>query len=393
MKLTCQRFGIFIFLFALCLMTNGQAPSYYQLSHDIAALQKQLAPDKRVAIFEISLADTLNPVVVIKGETNLAEGKSKVIELLSQNHLSYIDSVRLLPDTTMGNKTWALTTLSVSNIRFSPDDTSELVSQTCMGTPLKLLDRSGNWYRIQSPDGYIGWMDGTGLKPLTTEEIQAWQHSNRIFFNKINGIVTDGTSKNARVVSDLVLGDIFETEAQTGNYLKIKMPDGRLGFVLKNQCISFDDWCRINPSADALLAVAGQMMGLPYLWGGTSVKAPDCSGFVKITYYSQGVILARDASQQARYGQIIDYTKPDNLQAGDLLFFGKSAQRITHVGIYQSNGDFIHSSGRVHISSIIPTDPKYVATRHIVAARRVLNSLNTEGIIQVKNHPWYTGQP
>jgi cell wall-associated NlpC family hydrolase len=83
----------------------------------------------------------------------------------------------------------------------------------------------------------------------------------------------------------------------------------------------------------------------------------------------------------------------DNLQPGDLLFFGRSARRITHVGIYMEKGDFIHSSGRVYISSIDPGDPKYNPARINVAARRVLNSLNTEGITRVKDHPWYVVQP
>jgi len=114
---------------------------------------------------------------------------------------------------------------------------------------------------------------------------------------------------------------------------------------------------------------------------------------VKLVYYAQGVILARDASQQARYGESIDFNNINNLQPGDLLFFGSSAQRISHVGIYLGEGNFIHSSGRVHISSIDPSDPKYVVDRKNQAACRIMNSLNTEGIVRVKNHPWYNDKP
>ena len=61
----------------------------------------------------------------------------------------------------------------------------------------------------------------------------------------------------------------------------------------------------------------------------------------KMAWYTQGVILARDASQQARYGKHIDFNSISNLEKGDLLFFGRSAQHIIHVGMYLGNGLYI----------------------------------------------------
>jgi len=342
-----------------------------------------------VAVLEFEIKDTLQPIVVVTGETDLPDAKQQIIGFLTKKKVSFIDSIRLLPDASLGDKTWALTTLSVSNLRAKPSDASELVSQVMMGTPMKVLDYKNKWYRVQTPELYIGWMDAGGLQQLSAREMEIWKNSNRYLFNRISGYAFDAARKKANVVSDLVLGDLFEVESKIKRFWKIRFPDGRTGYVRKSDCISFNEWSYLEPNVESIISVAGQMMGFPYLWGGSSSKGVDCSGFVKLAFYSQGIILARDASQQALYGEPVDFTNRNNLQSGDLLFFGRSAQRITHVGIYIGNGDFIHSSGRVHIASIDPSDPKYVSDRNNVAARRILNSLNTEGIVRVKNHEWY----
>jgi hypothetical protein len=258
---------------------------------------------------------------------------------------------------------------------------------------MKILDFKNNWYHVQTPDHYIGWMDADGLQVFNPKEMEHWKKSNRYEFNLISGRAYDTKHLKGNVMSDLVLGDLFEVEARVHRFLRIRMTDGRIGYVRKKGCLSFGDWSKSDPNVQSIISVAKQMMGFPYLWGGSSSKALDCSGLVKLSYFSQGIVLARDASQQARYGKQIDFKNINNLQPGDLLFFGRSVQHITHVGIYLGEGNFIHSSGRVYISSIVPGDPKYNPERNNVAACRVLNSLNTEGIVRVKDHPWYTVQP
>jgi len=294
-----------------------------------------------------------------------------------------------MPDSTLGDKIWALATLSVSNIRALPDDASELVSQVMMGTPLKVLENNNKWYRIQTPEKYIGWMDSGGFQLFTANEMKRWRKADRYLYNNISGLAYDEPALSGNNITDLVLGDLFEAESAVNGFLKLTTPDGRNGYVPMAETVSFDDWSCSEPGVESLVRLACQMMGFPYLWGGASSKAVDCSGFVKLVYYAQGIILARDASQQGRYGESIDFNNINNLQPGDLLFFGSSTERISHVGIYLGEGNFIHSSGRVHISSIIPGDPKFVAERKNQAACRIMNSLNTEGIVRVKDHPWY----
>lgn len=130
------------------------------------------------------------------------------------------------------------------------------------------------------------------------------------------------------------------------------------------------------------------MMGSGYLWGGTSTKLTDCSGLAKVSYFSNGIILQRDASQQALTGEIIKADEWKSAQTGDLLFFGSSSGRVTHVAIYLRDGKYIHCSGQVKINSVNPDDDDYLTTPFL-SISRINGKVGSKGIVAVRNHPWY----
>ena len=381
-------FSLPLFFFGAIADNNGLKT----VNRVIESVSFKYAPDKRTAIFDL-VSGEISGQIVLKGKTNLTEAKRLVLDSLSLLGINVRDSVIVLPEQSLGEKTWAIATLSESSMRSGPDHAAELVSQALMGTPVKVLEKENGWYRIQTPDQYIGWVDGRGIARKTEAEMALWKQSRRYVFNQTVGYVVAAPKKNALHVSDLVLGDLFEIVSETKRYLQIIIPDGRTGFVKKADCLSYQEWTNRKPDVQAILSVAKQLLGVPYLWGGTSCKAVDCSGMTKTAYYSQGIILARDASQQARYGEHPDFNNLPGLEPGDLLFFGRSAKRITHVGLYLGNDQYINAAGLVRINNINPNSPDFNATdrKDFVAAGRVLNSLNTEGIMLVKDHPWYNG--
>ena len=359
----------------------------------IKSASLKYAPDKRTALFEM-VSEEISGQIILKGKTNLAEAKRLVLDSLTLLGISYLDSVLVLPEQSIGDKIWAIATLSVVSMRSGPDHAAELVTQALMGTPVKVLEKADNWYRIQTPDQYIGWVEENGIALKPENEMAVWKQSKRFIFNRITGYAVGTPKRRAMHVSDLVLGDLFEMVSESKKYLQIKFPDDRTAFVKKNDCLSYQQFTDRKANVREVIAVAQQLMGTPYLWGGTSCKAMDCSGLTKTAYFSQGIILARDASQQARYGEHPDFNEIQNLQPGDLLFFGRSAQRVNHTGIYMGDGRYIHASGLVQINSIDPKDPTFNLTerRRLVAVSRIVNSLNTEGIVKVKDHEWY-GSP
>jgi cell wall-associated NlpC family hydrolase len=119
-----------------------------------------------------------------------------------------------------------------------------------------------------------------------------------------------------------------------------------------------------------LLDYAKYFKGGKYIWGGTSPKGFDCSGYVQYLYKKHNVNLPRTAWAQSKQG--ISVNKED-LQKGDLLFFLTDKKRgipVTHVGIYIGNGEFIHAASKKRGIIISPiTHGHYAET--FVSARRV----------------------
>ncbi|MEW7311265.1 NlpC/P60 family protein [Buttiauxella gaviniae] len=83
--------------------------------------------------------------------------------------------------------------------------------------------------------------------------------------------------------------------------------------------------------------------GAPYRYGGMSRRGVDCSGFVSITFRDRFELqLPRETRQQAKIGTEID---KDDLLPGDLVFFKTgSGESGLHVGIYDTDNQFIHAS-------------------------------------------------
>ena len=152
---------------------------------------------------------------------------------------------------------------------------------------------------------------------------------------------------------------------------------------------------KANP--ENIIETAMKFLGLPYLWGGTSSKAVDCSGFTKTVFFMNGIILQRDASQQVLYGDLVNTSEGyGNLEPADLLFFGthetdSTEERITHVGIYIGDGEIIHSSGRVRINSLLPGKENYSSYLDsiFIKARRILTRVGEPGIEPVFESEFY----
>jgi cell wall-associated NlpC family hydrolase len=96
-------------------------------------------------------------------------------------------------------------------------------------------------------------------------------------------------------------------------------------------------------SIPEMIEFSKRFLGLPYTWGGTSSFGYDCSGFAQMLVRRRGVLMPRDAQPQADWSGVTPVERKD-LKPGDLLYFGESAKKITHSGVYLGDGKFIDAT-------------------------------------------------
>jgi hypothetical protein len=367
-----------------------QQPVEVKVLAPVKELQKKYAPDKRVAVFDIRTYEQGKDLVVA-GDVEQQEAKQELLTVLRGLYPQVIDSVSVLPDEKLGAKRWGIITVSVANMRSDPGEDAELGSQVLMGSIVRILKKKGGWVYIQSPDKYIGWADPDQMIRVTEEEANSWNSAQKVFVTAFSGNVHTKPSESSFPVCDLTGGAVLKKIGTTGEWVNVALADGRSGYVKRTAVMEKELWgTKLVPEPENIERTGRFLMGVPYLWGGTSPKGVDCSGFTKTVYLLNGQQLNRDANQQAEQGEPVEPGKDfEHLKKGDLLFYGRKAEngrseRIVHVGIYLGNKEYIHSSGKVQINSFDPASPLYneYNLKRFVRARRVIAS--TPNVAEIK---------
>jgi gamma-D-glutamyl-L-lysine dipeptidyl-peptidase len=398
MKISKYRrynFGFVLFVLIIATLTKCNNPKENIKQSEVDRIASKYVPDKRVGICQIKVKTVKGGVLILSGETTNSDAKQEIISTLSNQGISLVDSILILPDTIKNEKYLGLVTLSVINLRKEPDHRSEMVSQAILGTPVVILKNLDSWLLIQTPDNYIAWTENSSVTSMNRAEINKWKESDRIIYLENTGTIYTSPDESG-VVGDLVSGCILIKTGESKGYTKVILPDGREGFVNDSKIMNFRSWkSQVVCNEDNVCKIAATYLGLPYLWGGTSSKAVDCSGFVQRVYFMNGFIISRDASLQALHGIEVNIKSGfSQLKKGDLLFFGSkenSVLHVTHVAIYQGDNKYINSSGKVMINSLDHYDTDYNSYREnsLLEAKRIIGTVNDDGIVPVSKHAWY----
>jgi SH3-like domain-containing protein len=402
MKNTLTYFCLpFAFYLGSIQLANAQNDStiYKSILQTIESNKPKFAPDKRTKLLELINVDIKNNKYTIQTT------EKEVLPILKQELKQFSPSIKyqLLPDTSVQDKKQGIIQLSVANLRSKPGHSEELATQVLLGTKLDLLQKTRSDYRVRTPEGYIAWVPTSSVTAMDSMTFVDWQKSPKLIYTNEFGKSYSKPDQKSIRVSDLVYGNILTLTKENKNFYEVKYPDGRIAFIPKDEAITFDNWLKTRDlTAENIINSAKSMMGLPYLWGGTSVKGVDCSGFTKTSFYMNGYVIPRDASQQVLAGDEVQIVDKDgkfseelalkNLKPADLLFFaGGKTSRITHVALYIGNGEFIHSAGSVRINSMLKNANNYddFQTRTLVSAKRYIGSQDPQ-IKSIKEHTAYT---
>ena len=209
--------------------------------------------------------------------------------------------------------------LNIVPVRKKNNAKSEMINQLFFGESITIIKTEEKWSFISSNlDKYQGWIRNLHFKIIKKSEYKVLSESDSVF------------SKSEIIIKN----DTSEITIPTGSLLSsVKF----LNYYYTNEV-----------GSKSLLETIKSFINSPYLWGGKTKYGVDCSGLIQTIFKTLNIVLPRDAKEQSDVGVEIE----EGYKLGDLAFFGKNLNNITHVGIFVDNETVVHAYGRVRMDKI-----------------------------------------
>lgn len=257
-------------------------------------------------------------------------------------------------------------------LRAQPGTDAEILANAGIGDNVVVIRQVGDWYLVDY-NLIVGYMHKDYLTTYERWNVELG-----------DGIVETGSVNlrsapdvNSELLATLSQGETAYIIGFNCGWYKVQY-NGMTGYI-RSDLLALMEAPKLNAqltvgkppvietTGQKLVALAQDYMGVPYVWGGTTPKGFDCSGFTQYLCKQLGYTIKRTAAQQLTEGYSVS-----NLKVGDFVFFKNTyatSAAASHVGIYMGDNLFIHAAGGgVKVTSL---DHEYYAPRYI-GARRIV---------------------
>lgn len=255
-------------------------------------------------------------------------------------------------------------------VRSAASTDSEILTNLSHGTQVEILSNlEDGWYQISYGTG-IGFVSGDYLvvdeaqDAAADETPAAAPQYGKVTASSLN--IRSGAGTDYDKVGSLRAGQVVEIIGASDGWYQIES-----GYISADYVVIVD-------AAQAAQSNKGQeiadyaltFVGYPYVYGGSSPRGFDCSGFTSYIFSQFGYSINRTASNQLDNGTAVSMGE---LQPGDLVMFRKSgsSSRASHVGIYIGGGQFVHASTST-VGVIVSSLSEAYYTSGFVGGRRIV---------------------
>ncbi len=218
------------------------------------------------------------------------------------------------------------------------------LQEQAKNTDIEVIEIINDWVKVKTSDEKTGWIRKEKISTKKAEDT-----------SKVNRKVA-----STKKVQETSRG----ASTSRSNTTKVNTPKN----TEKNSNVTETKTTEVvatqtSSKGNEIVTYAKQYLGYKYVYGGTTPNGFDCSGFTQYVYKHFGITLNRTAAAQYSNGKSVS-----NLQAGDLVMFGKSG--INHVGIYIGGNSFVHAANKKSGVRIDTLSSGYYKTNY-VGARRI----------------------